>query len=1270
MAANRLYTHIGRLLLAACFTVTGLLAAEHHGIVKSGGLPVPGATITATQGDKKVVTTTDDAGFYSFPELADGIWTISVDMLGFAKTTRDVGVAEDAPSPMWDLKYETLEAITAPPPTPAPAATTPAAGAAAAPAGAAATPAAADTKTATPATPAATTAPAPPTTTAAAAPAKNAKNAKNTKNAKTPATPAAGAPNGGRPSLNAALAGQGGGGFTRLGVTQAGDAPVAAEAAPPPDMGDAGNQSFTINGSVSSGLDMPQPGGDWFGGGGRGGPGGMGGDMGGMGPGGVPGMGGDPTQMAAGGDPAAGGAAGGRGGRGGGGAGGPGGGPGGGGPGGGGAPMMAGIPNIGGGGRGGAGGGGRGGGRGGAPGGRGGRNPASFGNNRRDPRSRYNFSASTIFTNSALNARQYSLTGQEVNKPNAQSIRSTLTAGGPIKIPHLLTNNKGTFTINYTLGRNRTGSTWSSLVPTQSELGGNFAGVVNASGQQVQLFNGATPYPNNQIPTSAISPVALALLKYYPQPNFTGSTKYNFADAGSGVGTSDNVNARLSYTFNTKHQLSGGIQWQRSYTTQPSEFAVETPAWHDYSTSNGINANASYIYHFTLRVIATTRYTYSRASALTTPYFANLTNLEGGLGIIGTDQLPLNWGPPSLGFSSGILGMSDANASFSHPQTNALGETVLWVRGAHQFQFGGDYSRREANTLSQNNPRGSYSFNGSATALNGIPTQIVNGASFSSGYDLADFLLGTPSTMSLNVANSLSGASAAQLATASGSTLASLQALENSPSGGDRYLRTSVYDIFVNDNWQVSPRFSLSLGLRWDYQAPTTELYGRLATIDLPASFAIPQSVYNSLPSTGLAVVAGQTGPVTGIKYSDSMLNGQKTDLSPRIGFAWKPYAKHSLVLRGGYGLYYIPSVYSSLVGQLDAQTPFSTAFNIQNGCGANLKNAFSLPSLISLGCLTGNQATTTNAINTDFRVGYSQNWQLAMSQNLLLNTVATVTYFAGKGTGLTQQYYPNSFPEASAERSASTAFGPCAPGFVCPVGYRYESSNGNSTDEGVQFQLQRRLRSGFGGNVSYSYNRAFNDTDGTAQNWLDLSNEHARAAGIRNDTVSFQLQYSTGVGARGGGLVNGWKGQIIRDWTIMSNITLASGAPINVISNTDILGGTSASNVIRADYTGQPAYINGYLNPLAFTNAPAGTFGNLGRDVLNGPSQFSISANANRTFRLADRKNLTFSLQSQNPINHPVVSSWNTSINSNQFGLPQGYGAMRSVTATMRFNF
>jgi hypothetical protein len=1257
MAANRLYTHLGRLLLAALITVTGLLASEHHGIVKSGGLPVPGATITAAQGDTKVVTTSDDTGFYSFPELADGVWTISVESLGFGRATKDVGVAADAPSPEWDLKYQTLAEITAPakPETPA-AVAAPAPGtvtSAAAPAPAEKAP---ETKAVE------TPAPAPAVAAAAATPpAKGAKNAKNTKNAK-PATQAANA--NGRPSLNAALAGGQGGGFTRLGVTpQSGDASAAVDAMPAQDMGDmaaAGNQSFTINGSVSSGLDTPQPGGDWGGGRGGMGPGGM--DMGGMGPG--PGMGGDPTQNALAGDTAGGGGRGGRGG----GGGAPGGGPGGGGGrGGGGAGMMAGIPNIGGGGRGG-----RGGGPGG-PGGRGGRNPGAFGNNRRDPRARYNFAASlNNFTNSFLNARSFSETGQEVNKPSAQTLRSTLTAGGPLKIPHLFdTHNKGTFTINYSLTRNRSGNTWTSLVPTDAERAGNFNGVlVNGLGGTqvpVTIYNGATPIPGNIIPAYTpgcavcISPIASALLKYYPEPNFTGGTAaspLNFATSATGHTNADNVNARLSYSFNTKNQVNGGIQWQRQSTVTPSEFAAVIPAWQDTATANGVNANAAYIYHFTTRLIATTRYTYSKSTQLNTPYFANTTNVEGALGIIGTDQAPIYWGPPSLSFTgSGILGLSAVRPSYSHPQTSAVGETLLWVHGVHEFSFGGDFSRREANTLSQNNPRGSFAFNSTATAQNGA----ANAAG--SGLDFASFLLGTPGTMSINVANSLSGAEAAQLSSVTGSAPANLLALQNTPSGGDRYLRTNVYDLYVNDQWRLTPRISLSLGLRWDYQAPTTELYNRLATIDLPANFQIPLSAYNAALATptGLSVVAGQTGPVTGFHYSDSMLNGQKKDISPRIGFAWKPFAKHSTVIRGGWGLYYIPSIYSSLVGQLDAQTPFGTAYNLSNTCGATIQNALSLAAITQLGCVAKNASTTTNAMNPYFRVGYTQNWQMAVQQNLKGNTVATVTYFASKGTGLSNSFYPNSYPSGGSLN--------CAAGYVCPNGFAYETSNGNSTDEAVQFQLQRRLRSGLGGSVSYMLNKAIDDVGGVAQNWQDIAAERGRTSGISNQTANFSLQYSTGVGSRGGALVNGFKGVLFKDWTVMPGVVLATGAPVTVTAGGLVTGGTAATNM-RASYIGGPVLIDGVLNKAAFQSPAAGTYGNLGPAVFNGPTRFSTSLSANRTFRLADRKNLTFSVQMQNPLNHPVVTGWYTSINSTQFGAPSSYIGMRTISANMRFNF
>jgi hypothetical protein len=97
--------------------------------------------------------------------------------------------------------------------------------------------------------------------------------------------------------------------------------------------------------------------------------------------------------------------------------------------------------------------------------------------------------------------------------------------------------------------------------------------------------------------------------------------------------------------------------------------------------------------------------------------------------------------------------------------------------------------------------------------------------------------------------------------------------------------------------------------------------------------------------------------------------------------------------------------------------------------------------------------------------------------------------------------------------------------------------------------------------------------------------------------------------------------------------------------------------------------FVNGFLNAAAFALPAPGTYGNLGPGAITGPKMFSTALSANRTFRLADRRNLTFSVQMSNPINHPVVSAWNSSLGGNQFGLPS-YGGMRTISASMRINF
>src|SRR5271157_6494508 len=112
MAKKRIGCSLGR-LVAACIAVTGLMASEYHGTVKAGGLALPGATVTASQSDRQIATTTDQQGVFSFAELADGTWTIEVEMLGFEKMARQVGVASDAPSADFALKFLTEEALAA-----------------------------------------------------------------------------------------------------------------------------------------------------------------------------------------------------------------------------------------------------------------------------------------------------------------------------------------------------------------------------------------------------------------------------------------------------------------------------------------------------------------------------------------------------------------------------------------------------------------------------------------------------------------------------------------------------------------------------------------------------------------------------------------------------------------------------------------------------------------------------------------------------------------------------------------------------------------------------------------------------------------------------------------------------------------------------------------------------------------------------------------------------------------------------------------------------
>jgi len=861
----------------------------------------------------------------------------------------------------------------------------------------------------------------------------------------------------------------------------------------------------------------------------------------------------------------------------------------------------------------------------------------AFGNFRNRANGMYTGGIGLIFDNAALDARPFSLTGQSTPRPAYNRMTAVTTLGGPLKIPHLV--QKGPiFFVGYQWTRDRNPATDSALVPDSAERNGDFSQAVNALGQPVQIFDPTTglQFPGNVIPQNRISPQAQALLNLYPLPNIVGNPRYNYQIPIISNTHQDALQSRFDKTLNPKNEVYGDFAFQSTRTDNPNLFGFL-----DTSNVLGINTGIHWSHRFNQRLFLNLGYRFSRLSTRITPFFENRENVSGNAGITGNNQDPMNWGPPSLTFSEGFAGLSDVQSSFDRNRTDAWSYSMLWNRDHHNLTFGGDFRRQQFNHLSQQDPRGTFAFTGAATQ------GTVNGATMG-GSDFADFLLGIPDTSSIAFGNA------------------------------DKYFRESVYDAYITDDWRVSPQLTINAGIRWEYGAPITELYGRLVNLDITPGFVAAAPVVANDP----------VGPLTGERYPDSLIHPDKRRVEPRVGISWRPMSGSSLVVRAGYGIYYDTSVYQTIAMQMAQQAPLSKSLSVQNSpdCQLTLANGFNT-------C----PSTTPNtvAVDPNFRPGYAQNWQLTLQRDLPGSLQLTATYLGIKGTRGPQEFLPNTYPVGAVNLCP-----------LCPMGFAYLSSNGNSTREAGQIQLRRRLHNGLTGTLQYTYSKSIDDdsmlggqgasaitqntpqspygstaaeTSGTtqstpmiAQNWLNLGAERGLSTFAQRHLLSAQLQYTTGMGIGGATLLRGWKGALYKEWTFLSQITVGSGLPQTPIYLAAVPG-TGVTGSIRPDYTGVPIYgaPSGLsLNPAAYTAPVSGQWGNAGRNSIIGPSQFIFNVSLARTFRLNGRFNVDLRMDSTNLLNHATFTGWNTTVNSTQFGLPLAANPMRSIQTSLRLRF
>ena len=720
-----------------------MFAIEQRGSVKVAGLPIPGANVTATLGDQKIVTSTDDSGIFVFPNLGPGDWTIEVDMPGFTGVSRSAAMSDTTPPPL-DLVMKVGKPIV------------------------------------TAAVAAKPTAPA----TAEAKPASDAPKMANEK-------PAAAQTAANRPQRGTGAPGQGArgaagqtgrpgaGGFQRLELQQTAQggelqaALNAAEAPPQQDLSQNANESFLVNGSVSSGLTSPDRMDDSFGRmsefrdgfGGPGGPGGPGGGDGG-GPGG-----------------------GGRGGPGGPGGGGFGGGPGGGGfggPGGGRGGPGGGAPGRGGGDRGP-----REGGRGGPPGG-----TSRFGNRGGRGQQGFRGTASFSMRNAALDAKSYSISGADIAKADYSQLRYSFSGGGPLNIPKLVKDDKTFFFITYSGAHAKNPYDSIATVPSLLERSGDFSQSVTRGPVNIYDSLSGLPFPGNKIPVDRISNASRSLLSLIPLPNQPGLVN-NYQIVSSNPNNNDNLGLRLSRSVTLKDRLAGSYNFQHRNSSNQQLFGFA-----DESSGKGQSANITWTHNFARGLLNNATLNFSRNSSMLTPYFAFGKDWARDVGIQGTSPDPRNFGPPNLSFTN-YGDLSDGSNNRNVSQNIGVGDSVTWAKGKQTRSFGFNYSRIQSNSITDSNARGSYSFSGIGTSAydaNGIP---VNGT----GSDFADYLVGLPQTSSIRFGN------------------------------GDIYFRSSSYSAFVSDDYRWKSNVTLNFGARYEYLTPVQEKYGRMANLDIAPNF-------------------------------------------------------------------------------------------------------------------------------------------------------------------------------------------------------------------------------------------------------------------------------------------------------------------------------------------------------------------------------------------------------------------------------------------------
>lgn len=811
------------------------------------------------------------------------------------------------------------------------------------------------------------------------------------------------------------------------------------------------------------------------------------------------------------------------------------------------------------------------------------------------------------------------------------------TVGGPIK------RDKMFFFGSADVFRHTSNLVLNARYPTAAERSGDLSSLLNRpDGTPIRVLDPLTgqPFPGNIIPGSRISPVATELFKLIPDaPLSARLTDFNAVYVKPQFDNSEKYDGRFDY--NVTEHIRFFARATVARLDQASRYSGDVPGPHGASTKKQWNQTIATNLTSVLNpsTIAVFQFSYRNLP------FRNIPSAgteRFAVPINDVDPEPPYAGPPAIAIGNNGLGVSPLFDRLLFNVSEDYGYTVdpnlTKIVGNHTFKAGFTYLNGRKTTEIASPPYGRFTT--ASDFNNARSTTSATGDAF------ADFLLGYPSSTDVTIGD----------------------------VGG--FHRKTNWHLFFQDDWKITPRLTLNLGLRYDNFGFFEEQYGRAAVAGYSDGRIVIPDGSGGEVHPAFQQFSNRYVEAKAAGLPNTFVKPNNHDFAPRVGAAYR--FTPTFVVRGGFGVYYVDYTINEFRNSINV-APFvrraqlSRSLLLSQNVDVNALYTFQNPTANSSAAGADTQLTTLDGFNPDYPTMRLYSWNFTLEKDLGWGLGLRTSYVGNIGRNLSRSVRINACPPGPTECLARTASDPTArkwQQFGLDAGQR--AADGRSNYNAWEIELQKRFSNGILFDVNYAWARAFNSlyqaTDPVANplSKYDYGPVPAQPTNVFHWNYVYELPYGKGkrFGSSAPGALNflagGWQLSGIGTWQSGTALTVLAGvgqSPTGATGNrADRIadGKRDHNGLSRGDKAFQWFDTSAYRVP-AFVNSsanrPTRQFGTAASGSVYGPSFFTFDTTAQKNFYIAEHYKLQFRVEVFNPFNAVMLSDPDVNASSANFG-------------------